>query len=769
MRWFRGHAEAPRLLSLSPLQADEDLDGASYHFHATSQYRDLSPVRWARRKSSSSESERNCYNVQTSKVTTERSPTKKNKKRIQQERRRVCEKRNPLLDRVKNARLSFFKDRDSDDEDQEEAEDPEKSQLRSMCELDQRGLTRNEFRRSVCESDLKEIIEEEKTQAKRKRRSKSQTRLPYRKQQEERFSFVGFRQSAGQKVGNLPKDVNQESAAQQNRKWRKSKEFFQDHQTPKRSMDHVLEGSTSRLEDPSFKDGTQFDSITPSSCLAAKFRAMQDRYLKSSTSKIIAKIYKKEGKDKERRRLRSFSYGTLPGLEELRTNPLYEEQDQDDNDSGILDNDSATSSLLDDRCSSSASGLLTALNDSSLNSPPQLPPRKPSSSIVDVERTSRLFSTLDIHCSRNEGRRCGRNASEMNTLEDSPGQICQAANNELIDRQDRDGSKSPEEKDVIERLDGKGSLGSENYQTSRLSVIRNRPYTTENIVVKLPRESSDQCLGIFIAKTAESSPGYLVAHVVPNGLADKEGTLRIGDEILIVNGKRLRGLSMVEARKILGSGNGPGDVDIVVSRYSAVDQSPKKLTESSVDYENVHMENGHGVIVENSPSTHFRKHQTKHHRDRKNECNRSTSSDKTIVSVDNGGSQSVSNFCTLPRRPRNTVSTFLTVVFQKGPGKKSLGFTIVGGSDSPKGSIGIFIKSVLPGGQAAEDGRLRAGDEILAVNGHVCHDLTHKKAVQLFRNIKTGPIALHLCRRVKNKELQTTKAKSCADLLLVDT
>lgn len=67
---------------------------------------------------------------------------------------------------------------------------------------------------------------------------------------------------------------------------------------------------------------------------------------------------------------------------------------------------------------------------------------------------------------------------------------------------------------------------------------------------------------------------------------------------------------------------------------------------------------------------------------------------------------------------------------------------------------GIFIKSVLPGGQAAEDGRLRAGDEILAVNGQVCHDLTHREAVQLFRNIKNGPIALHLCRRVKNRESQ---------------
>lgn len=67
---------------------------------------------------------------------------------------------------------------------------------------------------------------------------------------------------------------------------------------------------------------------------------------------------------------------------------------------------------------------------------------------------------------------------------------------------------------------------------------------------------------------------------------------------------------------------------------------------------------------------------------------------------------------------------------------------------------GIFVKSVLPGGQAAEDGRLRAGDEVLAVNGHVCHDLAHREAVQLFRNIKSGSIALHLCRRAKHREPQ---------------
>ncbi|KYQ55102.1 hypothetical protein ALC60_06105 [Trachymyrmex zeteki] len=437
------------------------------------------------------------------------------------------------------------------------------------------------------------------------------------------------------------------------------------------------------------KDATTFDSITPSSCLAAKFRAMQDRYLKSSTNRLIAKIYRKDCKDRERRRLRSFSYGTLPGLEELRTNPLYEEQDQDDNDSGILDNDSATSSLLDDRCSSGASGPLnnSSHNDSCL-SPPQLPPRRPFSSATDVDGTARLFASLDVYYDKTKDKDSG-----MSLLTEEYSSVCQAANSTLIDRQT---SRAIVENNT-DRERERGIVDEDSRQKQRssgLQVVRSRAYTTETMVVKLLKETSDQCLGIFIAKTAESSPGYLVAHVVPNGLADKEGTLRIGDEILIVNGKRLRGLSMAEAKKILGNGSGPGDIDIVVSRFSGVDQQAKKLKESSVDYENVSMEDGHGVIVESSPgSHHFRKHQTRCHRDRKDESSRSISSEKFATNMDNGFTQSVSKFCTLPRRPRNTVSTFLTVLFEKGAGKKSLGFTIVGGRDSPKGSIGNISTS----------------------------------------------------------------------------
>ncbi|XP_050076676.1 serine-rich adhesin for platelets-like [Anopheles maculipalpis] len=125
-----------------------------------------------------------------------------------------------------------------------------------------------------------------------------------------------------------------------------------------------------------------------------------------------------------------------------------------------------------------------------------------------------------------------------------------------------------------------------------------------------------------------------------------------------------------------------------------------------------------------------------------------TSSGTSSLELDKS---TASNFCTLPRRPKSSaLCSFHTVTFEKGPGKKSLGFTIVGGRDSPRGALGIFIKSILPTGQAAEDGRLRAGDEVLAVNGQVCHDLTHLEAVKMFKSIKTGEIVLQLCRRNKS-------------------
>lgn len=67
-----------------------------------------------------------------------------------------------------------------------------------------------------------------------------------------------------------------------------------------------------------------------------------------------------------------------------------------------------------------------------------------------------------------------------------------------------------------------------------------------------------------------------------------------------------------------------------------------------------------------------------------------------------------------------------------------MGLSIVAAKGAGQERLGIYIKSVVPGGAADRDGRLAAGDQLLSVDGQSLLGITQEKAAEFLQ--RTGSV-----------------------------
>ncbi|EDV22983.1 uncharacterized protein TRIADDRAFT_27973, partial [Trichoplax adhaerens] len=228
------------------------------------------------------------------------------------------------------------------------------------------------------------------------------------------------------------------------------------------------------------------------------------------------------------------------------------------------------------------------------------------------------------------------------------------------------------------------------------------------------RRSSSEGLGFSIIKGGTENEIF-ISDIVTGGLAEKDGRLLEGDQIVAINGIDVQKQTHLETTKILRDPK--GTVRLTISRLKA----------GSVA----------GSVMSAWPSTSSLIGSGLH------------SSTDSLLGTN------------LAQKVDNKVK--IVQLFKRNP-QDSLGLSFSGGAGSPLGDVPVTVVIVRPGGLAAQNGEIKVNDQILKINGQNLDGLTDVDVVKMLKKA-TGTISLQVLSPESDKTKTRISSSTSSELV----